>query len=126
MSLDIRIWLGLSRGRRGLWGGSGLLVTARESFAMYVSRTDRFVLVRLRAGRSLLLTSAEPERFVAALQSAAPRDAVAANGGRFGVTEFVFGTVRHGSEPAELARLMAWQVSCAQIATWGPFRQSGG
>ena len=38
---------------------------------MYVSRRDRFVLVRLRAGRSLLLTSAEPERFVAALQSAA-------------------------------------------------------
>jgi len=63
--------LGLSRGRRGLWGGFGLLVASRESFAMYVSRTDRFVLVRLRAGRSLLLTPAEPERFVAALQSAA-------------------------------------------------------
>jgi len=63
--------LGLSRGRRGLWGGFGLLVTSRESFATYVSRTDRFVLVRLRAERSLLLTPAEPERFVAALQSAA-------------------------------------------------------
>jgi hypothetical protein len=58
-------------GAGGLWGGFGLLVTSRESFAMYVSRTDRFVLVRLRAGRSLLLTPAEPERFVAALQSAA-------------------------------------------------------
>ncbi len=58
-------------GAGGLWGGFGLLVTSRESVAMYVSRTDRFVLVRLRAGRSLLLTPAEPERFVAALQSAA-------------------------------------------------------
>ncbi len=38
---------------------------------MYVSRADRFVLVRLRAERSLLLTPAEPERFVAALQRAA-------------------------------------------------------
>lgn len=58
-------------GAGGLWGGFGLLVTSRESFAMYVSRTDHFVLVRLRAGRPLLLTPAEPERFVAALQSAA-------------------------------------------------------
>ena len=58
-------------GAGGLWGGFGLLVTSRESFAMYVSRTDRFVLVCLRAGRSLLLTPAKPERFVAALQSAA-------------------------------------------------------
>ena len=38
---------------------------------MYVSRTDRFIIVRLRTERSLLLTPAEPERFVAALQSAA-------------------------------------------------------
>jgi hypothetical protein len=58
-------------GAGGLWGAFGLLVTSRESFAMYVSRSDRFVLVRLRAGRSLLLTPAEPERFVAALQKAA-------------------------------------------------------
>jgi hypothetical protein len=58
-------------GAGGLWGGFGLLVTSRESFAMYVSRTDRFVVVRLRTGRPLLVTPAEPERFVAALQRAA-------------------------------------------------------
>jgi hypothetical protein len=57
-------------GAGGLWGGFGRLVTSRESFAMYVSRTDRFVLVRLRPGRALILTPVEPERFVAALRGA--------------------------------------------------------
>jgi len=73
MSLDIRIaMVGAIAWAPGAVGRlRAPRYLARELRPMYVSRTDRFVLVRLRAGRSLLLTLAEPERFLAALQSAA-------------------------------------------------------
>jgi MFS transporter, ACS family, aldohexuronate transporter len=58
---------GIRIGAGGLWGGFGLLATSKGALSMYVSRTDRLVLVRLASGRPLLLTPANPERFVAAL-----------------------------------------------------------
>jgi len=55
-------------GAGGLWGTFGLLKGARETYSIWVSRTDRWVLVHLTGGgRSLLLTPAHPDRFVAAL-----------------------------------------------------------
>jgi hypothetical protein len=41
---------------------------------MWISRTDQVVLVRLKAGRSVLITPADPARLVSALmvESAAP------------------------------------------------------
>jgi hypothetical protein len=58
---------GMRIGAGGLWGGFGLLKTSRETFSMWISRSDRFVLVRLRGARTLLLTPEDPERFVAML-----------------------------------------------------------
>src|SRR5262245_17537810 len=52
----------------GLWGGFGWLYTSKGLLDLYVSRTDRIVLVRLRAGRPLLLPPAAEARFVAALR----------------------------------------------------------
>lgn len=60
---------GMRIGAGGLWGGFGLLKTGRETFSMWISRTDRFVMVRLRGARTLLITPEEPERFVAELLS---------------------------------------------------------
>jgi len=54
-------------GAGGLWGTFGLLTGKRESYGIWVSRTDRWVLVALTEGRPLLLTPAHPEKFVAAL-----------------------------------------------------------
>jgi hypothetical protein len=45
-------------------GGFGLLKTARETFSMWISRTDEFVIVRLRGERPLLVTPTNPARFV--------------------------------------------------------------
>jgi hypothetical protein len=59
--------LGVRIGAGGLWGGFGLLKTRQTTFSMWISRTDRFVIVRLRGARPLLLTPDDPERFVAAL-----------------------------------------------------------
>ncbi len=60
---------GVRIGAGGLWGGFGLLKTARETFSMWISRMDAFVIVRLGDGeRPLLITPEEPERFVAALK----------------------------------------------------------
>jgi hypothetical protein len=60
--------LGLRIGVGGLWGTFGLLRGARETFSVWVSRTDRWVVVRLTGGsNSLLLTPDHPEKFVAAL-----------------------------------------------------------
>jgi hypothetical protein len=62
--LRVRIGVG------GLWGTFGLLRGPRETFSTWVSRSDRWVLVRLTGGaRPLLLTPAHPERFVAAIGS---------------------------------------------------------
>ncbi|MCU0242247.1 MAG: PH domain-containing protein, partial [Vicinamibacteria bacterium] len=58
-------------GAGGLWGGFGLLKTSRVTFSMWLSRTDRFVLVSLRDTRPLLITPENPERFIAALRRTA-------------------------------------------------------
>lgn len=68
---------GVRIGAGGLWGGFGLLKTTHETFSMWISRTDRFVLVRLDRARPLLVTPDDPERFVALLRRVAaptPRD----------------------------------------------------
>ena len=59
---------GMRIGAGGLWGGFGWLYTSKGLLGLYVSRTDRFVLVRLRTGRPLLVTPEGDERFVAALR----------------------------------------------------------
>jgi len=59
---------GVRVGAGGLWGAFGLLMTSKETFAMYVSRSDAFVLVRRKDDRPLLLTPDQPERFAAALR----------------------------------------------------------
>jgi hypothetical protein len=46
----------------------GWLYTRKGLLDLYVSRTDRLVLVRLRAGRPLLLTPERDEGFVDALR----------------------------------------------------------
>lgn len=58
---------GMRIGVGGLWGGFGLLKTRSTTFSMWISRTDRLVIVELCAARPLLLTPDDPERFVAAL-----------------------------------------------------------
>jgi len=62
--LRVRVGVG------GLWGTFGLLRGPRETFSTWVSRSDRWVLVRLTGGaRPLLLSPAHPERFVSAIGS---------------------------------------------------------
>ena len=61
---------GMRIGAGGLWGGFGWLYTRKGLVDLYVSRTDRFVLVRRRTGRPLLLTPEADERFVATLRAA--------------------------------------------------------
>jgi hypothetical protein len=61
---------GMRIGAGGLWGGFGWLYTRKGLLGLYVSRTDRVVLVRLRTGRPLLVTPEGDERFVAALRAA--------------------------------------------------------
>lgn len=56
--------LGMRVGAGGLWGGFGLLITAKETLVMYVSRVDDLVLVRRASERPLLITPEDPERFV--------------------------------------------------------------
>ena len=59
--------LGMRIGVGGLWGGFGLLKTRTTTFSMWISRTDRLVVVDVTDGRPLLLTPDDPDRFVAAL-----------------------------------------------------------
>ncbi len=59
---------GLRVGAGGLWGGFGLLVTGKGALTMYISRTDRFVLLGRATGRSMLLSPDPPDGFVAALE----------------------------------------------------------
>lgn len=54
-------------GAGGLWGGFGLLVTRNGKLRFYISRTDGYVLVRSRSSKPLLITPADPERFIARL-----------------------------------------------------------
>ncbi len=66
--LNVRIGAG------GLFGTFGLLKGGRETYSVWVSRTDRWVVVQLKDGaRPLLLTPAHPEKFVAAI-GALPAD----------------------------------------------------
>jgi hypothetical protein len=58
---------GMRIGAGGLWGGFGLLKTSDTTFSMWISRTDRLVIVDLRDARPLLVTPDAPERFVALL-----------------------------------------------------------
>jgi hypothetical protein len=60
---------GVRIGAGGLWGGFGLLKTRTTTFSMWISRTDRLVVVELRDARPLLVTPDDPERFVAALRA---------------------------------------------------------
>jgi hypothetical protein len=59
---------GVRVGAGGLWGGFGLLKTPNETFSMWISRTDRFVVVSLAGEHPLLVTPNEPESFVAAVE----------------------------------------------------------
>lgn len=58
---------GMRIGAGGLWGGFGLLKTRTTMFSMWISRTDRFVIVNLKGARPLLVTPEQPEQFVSAL-----------------------------------------------------------
>jgi hypothetical protein len=55
----------------GLWGGFGSAVTKGETFHLYVSRTDRFVLLRPAGIKPWVLTPAHVEQFVEAVKRAA-------------------------------------------------------
>jgi hypothetical protein len=63
-----RYGLGLRIGVGGLWGNFGLLKTRATTFSMWVSRTDRLVVVDVAGARPLLVTPEEPDRFVEALR----------------------------------------------------------
>jgi hypothetical protein len=55
----------------GLWGTFGLLNADRQTFSIWVSRSDQFVLIRLREPhRPLLITPDHAPRFVATLDPA--------------------------------------------------------
>ena len=53
----------------GLWGGFGLLKTKSTTFSLWISRTDRLVVVDLDGERPLLVTPEEPDGFVARLRA---------------------------------------------------------
>jgi hypothetical protein len=58
---------GVRIGAGGLWGGFGWLSTRQGTLSMWISRTDRFVLIPVAGDQTLMLTPADPEAFVAAL-----------------------------------------------------------
>lgn len=62
-----RYGLGIRIGSGGLWGAFGLLKTSQQTFTMYVSRTDSFVLLNFQTGRPLLITPERPVEFVNSL-----------------------------------------------------------
>jgi hypothetical protein len=54
----------------GLWGGFGWLWTTRRGLVeFYVSRADGMVLIERRGARPLLITPADPEKLLRALQA---------------------------------------------------------
>jgi hypothetical protein len=61
-------------GAGGLWGAFGSAITKSERFHLYVSRTDRFVLLRPAGIRPWVLTPAHAEQFVEAVKRAASED----------------------------------------------------
>jgi len=60
---------GMRIGAGGLWGGFGLLKTKSTTFSLWISRTDRLVVVDLDGERPLLVTPEDPEGFVARLRA---------------------------------------------------------
>lgn len=55
---------GMRIGAGGLFGAFGLLRCGPVTFSMWISRTDWYVIVKLRNDRPLLITPSNPERFV--------------------------------------------------------------
>jgi hypothetical protein len=55
---------GMRIGAGGLFGAFGLLRCGTVTFSLWISRTDWYVMVKLRNDRPLLITPANPERFV--------------------------------------------------------------
>jgi hypothetical protein len=60
---------GMRIGAGGLWGGFGLLKTKSTTFSLWISRTDRLVIVDLDGERPLLVTPEDPDGFVARLRA---------------------------------------------------------
>jgi hypothetical protein len=60
---------GMRVGAGGLWGGFGKLVTKATTFSLWISRTDRLVIVDLDGANPLLVTPDDPERFVERLRA---------------------------------------------------------
>jgi hypothetical protein len=60
---------GMRVGAGGLWGGFGILKTKATTFSLWISRTDRLVIVELDGANPLLVTPDDPERFVARLRA---------------------------------------------------------
>jgi len=63
-----RYGYGMRIGAGGLWGGFGLLKTRSETFRFYISRLDRYVLIRTASAPPLLITPTDPEDFVRTLE----------------------------------------------------------
>lgn len=57
----------------GLWGGFGWLWTSKGWVEFYISRADRFVLIRRQGHIPLLISPEDPEAMVAAIQQEIPR-----------------------------------------------------
>ena len=60
---------GMRVGAGGLWGGFGILKTKGTTFSLWISRSDRLVIVELDGEKPLLVTPDDPERFVARLRA---------------------------------------------------------
>jgi hypothetical protein len=60
-------------GAGGLGGAFGLYKTGKETFGLWVSTLDAWVLLRPREGRALLVTPEHPERFVDVVSRARER-----------------------------------------------------
>ena len=59
-------------GAGGLWGGFGWLWSSRRGLLdLYVSRTDRILLIERQPGRALLITPERPEEFSRAVRERA-------------------------------------------------------
>jgi hypothetical protein len=72
-ALKTRFGTPMRFGAGGFCGGFGLGIASQQTFAMYVSRIDRFVVVWLASARPLLITPANPEGFVQHVQGLASR-----------------------------------------------------
>lgn len=64
---------GMRIGAGGLWGGFGKLKTRKAMLSMYISRADGLVLMNRKSGQPLLITPADPARFVSTLEGIVAR-----------------------------------------------------